>query len=70
MVILYQGFISIKDASNIQIKNCLLTGHKTYQKIGNAGKIVSRGSYDLSVTRAINVLFKNCRQTNDINDET
>tara|TARA_B100000900_G_scaffold365537_1_gene340863 strand:- start:149 stop:1810 length:1662 start_codon:yes stop_codon:yes gene_type:complete len=66
----YQGFISIKDASNIQIKNCLLTGHKTYQKIGNAGKIVSRGSYDLSVTRSINVLFQNCRQTNDINDET
>ena len=31
---------------------------------------MSRGSYDLSVTRSINVLFKNCRQTNDINDET
>lgn len=66
----YQGFISIKDASNVQIINCLMTGHKTYQKIGNAGKIVSRGSYDLLVTRSVNVLFDNCRQTNDINDET
>jgi len=66
----YQGFISIKDASNVQIINCLMTGHKTYQKIGNAGKIVSRGSYDLLVTRSINVLFDNCSQTNDINDET
>ena len=66
----YQGFISIKEASGVQIKNCLLTGHKTYQKIGNAGKIVSRGSYDLSVTKSINVLFENCRQTNDVNDET
>ena len=66
----YQGFISIKDASNVQVKNCLLTGHKTYQKIGNAGKIVSRGSYDLSVYRSVGVSFKNCRQTNDINDET
>jgi hypothetical protein len=66
----YQGFISIKNASNVKIKNCLLTGHKTYQKIGNAGKLVSRGSYDLSVISSNNVLFKNCRQTNDINDET
>ena len=47
-----------------------MTGHKTYQKIGNAGKLVSRGSYDLSVISSTNVLFKNCRQTNDINDET
>ena len=66
----YQGFISIKNASNVKIKNCLLTGHKTYQKIGNAGKLVSRGSYDLSVISSNNVLFKNCRQTNDINNET
>ena len=66
----YQGFISIKDASDVQVKNCLLTGRKTYQKIGNAGKLVSRGSYDLSVTRSINVLFENCRQTNDVNDKT
>ncbi len=66
----YQGFISIKNASNVKIKNCLLTGHKTYQKIGNAGKLVSRGSYDLSVISSNNVVFKNCRQTNDINDET
>ena len=29
-----------------------------------------KGSYDLSVTRSINVLFENCRQTNDVNDET
>ena len=66
----YQGFVSVKDASDVQIKNCLLTGRKTYQKIGNAGKLVSRGSYDLSVTRSIDVLFENCRQTNDVNDET
>lgn len=66
----YQGFISIKNASNVKIKNCLMTGHKTYQKIGNAGKLVSRGSYDLSVISSNNVLFKNCRQTNDINNET
>ena len=43
---------------------------KNLSKIGNAGKVVSRGSYDLSVTRSIDVLFENCRQTNDVNDET
>ena len=31
---------------------------------------LSRGSYDLSVISSNNVLFKNCRQTNDINNET
>ena len=64
----YRGFISISDCSNILIKDCLLTGHKTYKTIGNAGKPVSMGSYDISVTRAIGVSFVNCRQTNDIND--
>lgn len=64
----YRGFISISDSSNVLVKDCVLTGHKTYQTIGAAGKPVSMGSYDLSVTRSINVAFENCRQTNDIND--
>ena len=64
----YRSFISISDSSNVLVKDCVLTGHKTYQTIGAAGKPVSMGSYDLSVTRSINVAFENCRQTNDIND--
>ena len=64
----YRGFISISDCSNVLIKDCILTGHKTYRTIGAAGKPVSMGSYDISVTRSINVSFVNCRQTNDIND--
>tara|TARA_A200000113_G_scaffold217197_1_gene223334 strand:+ start:147 stop:575 length:429 start_codon:yes stop_codon:yes gene_type:complete len=47
-----------------------MTGHKTYRTIGAAGKPVSMGSYDLSVRRAINISFVNCKQTNDINDNT
>lgn len=64
----YNGFISISDCYNVLVKDCILTGHKTYRTIGNAGKPVSMGSYDISVTRSIGLTFVNCRQTNDIND--
>ena len=64
----YAGFITIRDCSNVRVQNTLLTGHKVYQTIGNAGVPVSMGSYDLSPSRALNVSIVNCRQTNDIND--
>ena len=66
----YGGFINISDCAYVTVKNTLLTGHKTYQTIGRAGKPVSMGSYDLSVGRALNVSFVNCTQTNDIDDRT
>jgi hypothetical protein len=66
----YGGFLSIGDCSYVTVKNTILTGHKTYRTIGAAGKPVSMGTYDLSVNRALNVSFVNCRQTNDINDAT
>lgn len=66
----YGGFINIGDCAYITVKNTILTGHKTYQTIGSAGKSVSMGSYDLSVSRALNVSFVNVSQTNDINDRT
>lgn len=66
----YGGFLNIGDCSYVTVKNCVLTGHRTYSTIGAAGKPVSMGSYDLSVNRALNVSFVNCRQTNDINDNT
>ena len=46
----------------------MLTGHKTYRTIGSAGEPVSMGTYDISVTRALNISFLNCSQTNDIKD--
>ena len=66
----YGGFIGIRDCANVTVKNTLLTGHKTYSTIGNAGKPVSMGTYDLSATRALNLSFVDCRQTNDIDDRT
>ncbi len=66
----YGGFINISDCAYVTVKNTVLTGHKTYSTIGAAGKPVSMGSYDISVSRALNVSFVNCSQTNDINDRT
>ncbi|MBV9989263.1 MAG: hypothetical protein JO301_16405, partial [Chitinophagaceae bacterium] len=66
----YGGFISIGDCSYVTVRNTTLTGHKTYETIGSAGVRVSMGTYDISVNRALNVSFVNCRQTNDINDRT
>lgn len=66
----YNGFINIGDCAYITVKNSVLTGHKTYNTIGAAGKPVSMGTYDLTANRAVNVSFLNCTQTNDINDNT
>lgn len=64
----YSGFIHISQCANVLVRNTILTGHKTYKKIGTAGTSVSMGSYDLSANSSVNVSFVNCRQTNDIMD--
>lgn len=64
----YGGFINVGDCSYVTVRNTLLTGHKMYQTIGSAGVTVSMGTYDISLNKALNVLFENCNQTNDIND--
>lgn len=62
----YGGFINIDSCANVIVQNSVLTGHKTYRTIGSAGKPVSMGTYDISISRSLNVSFMNCRQTNDI----
>ncbi len=64
----YGGFINIGDCAHVTVKNTILTGHWAYSTIGAAGKLVTMGTYDLSVNRALNISFVNCSQTNDIND--
>lgn len=66
----YGGFINISNCAHVSIKNCILTGHKTYSTIGSAGVSVTMGTYDISINRALNVSFINCSQTNDIHDRT
>src|SRR5690606_9254573 len=64
------GFLNIRACSDGTVRNTILTGRKTYRTIGSAGVPVSMGSYDISITRALNVTFEHCSQTNDINDPT
>ncbi|WP_114750602.1 hypothetical protein [Pleomorphovibrio marinus] len=64
----YGGFLSISDCAYVTVQNSVLTGRKTYRTIGSAGVPVSMGSYDISLSRALNVSFVNSSQTNDIND--
>jgi len=66
----YGGFINISDCAKVRVRDTTLNGHKTYRTIGSAGKPVSMGSYDISVARALNVSFVNCRQFDDIKDTT
>ena len=66
----YGGFISISSCTEVMVQNCKLSGHKTYNTIGNANTTVSMGTYDISVNRSSNVTFKNCSQYNDIHDAT
>ncbi len=66
----YGGFLSIRNCAYVTVRNCVLTGHKTYSTIGSAGTPVTMGSYDILANRALNVSFVNCTQTNDIHDRT
>lgn len=64
----YSGFVNINNCAFVTVKNTILTARKTYSTIGTSGKPVTMGSYGISASRAVNVSFVNCSQTNDIND--
>ena len=59
----YNGFLSVNNCAYVTVKNCVFTGHKTYQSPTTA-----MGSYDIGMANAISVYFINCTQANDIND--
>ena len=60
----YSYFLGVNTANNVLIKDCLLTGHKTYKNSSN----VSMGTYDTQATRSNNVTWQGCTQTNGITD--
>ncbi|NLL83615.1 MAG: hypothetical protein GX230_05165 [Lentisphaerae bacterium] len=64
----YSGFITVNQCANVTVKDCTLTPHKTYRTTGDNGATITMGSYDLLATQAINIVYINCRQTKDIND--
>ncbi len=66
----YSGFINVSRCANVLVKDCVVSGHKTFSKIGSAGKRVSMGSYDISLGSALNVALVNVTQANDIMDRS
>ena len=64
----YTGFINIGDCADVTVKNTTLTGRKLYSYPLPDGGRRTTGTYDISGTRALNVTFVDCRQSNDITD--
>lgn len=64
----YNGFLAVNGCANVTIERCVLTGRKMYGTIGSAKVPVNMGSYDLTANSAINIIFRDCTQTNDILD--
>jgi len=65
----YSGWLSIGHSANVTVRNSVLSAHKTYRvKIKNFRK--KMGTYGLSVGRGLNVSLINCKQSNDIDDDS
>ena len=60
----YSGFLSVNGCANVTLRDCFVTGHKTYTTIGAAGKPVSMGTYDLSANEVVNFTMMGCHMDN------
>ena len=65
----YSGFVSATHCANLCIQNSTFTGHRTYWTTGRANLPVQMGTYDILIDESVNILIKNCTQTNDISDD-
>lgn len=60
----YSGFLTASSCANVTLRDCFVTGHKTYVTIGAAGKPVSMGTYDVSANEVVNFTMIACRMDN------
>jgi hypothetical protein len=60
----YRGFLDVTSCANVTLRDCFVTGHKTYRTIGSAGKPVSMGTYDLSANEVVNFALVGVRMEN------
>ena len=60
----YGGFLAVSGCANVTLRDCFVTGHKTYSTIGSAGKPVSMGTYDLAANEVVNFSMIGCRMDN------
>ncbi|MBQ9548010.1 MAG: hypothetical protein IJV01_02480 [Bacteroidales bacterium] len=64
----YSGILTLSTCCEVEVSDCIFTGHRIYQKMGALGKPVSRGSYDYGMNTVANVTLRKCRQFDDIDD--
>ena len=60
----YSGFLVASGCANVTLRDCFVSGHKTYTTIGAAGKPVSMGTYDISANEVVNFTMIGCRMDN------
>jgi len=60
----YNGFLAASGCANVTLRDCFVTGHKTYSTIGAAGKPVSMGTYDVVANEVVNFTMIGCRMEN------
>ncbi len=65
----YSGFLAVRRCANVTLRDCFVTGHKTYTTIGSAGEPVPMGSYDLIADDVVNFTMRGVRM-DDICDST
>src|SRR4051812_14905873 len=65
----YNGFLTVQGGANVTLRDCFVTAHKTYETIGNAGKPVSMGTYDIVANEVVNFTMVGVHMEN-INDPT
>ena len=60
----YNGFISIRNCSDVVVEGMIFQKQKPFSTIGAAGEDVGMGSYEISANSANNVTWQHCRQSN------
>ncbi|MCC6165450.1 MAG: hypothetical protein IT182_19055 [Acidobacteria bacterium] len=65
----YSGFLHVRRCADVTLRDCVVSGHKTYSTIGAIGEPVRMGSYDLNASDVVNVTLRGVRM-DDICDAT
>lgn len=65
----YLGFINLNHCAYITVKDCILSGHKTFYETRDNGLRVPSGSYDIALSHTLFANFINCTQFNSIHDK-
>ena len=60
----YSGFLAVSRCANVTLRDCFVSGHKTYSTIGSAAKPVNMGTYDLTADEVVNFTMLGVRMDN------